>query len=74
MDQTAWGYVAKNQPVVQAFENSDASRAFQDVGLDGLTNEEERSFHSTFLSQMQGILNPTAFAELQADPSPDDYI
>src|SRR5690606_26112437 len=74
VDQTAWGYVAKNQPVVQAFENSDASRAFQDVGLDGMTNEEERRFHSTCLSQMQGVLNPTAFAELQEDPSSDDYI
>jgi cell surface protein SprA len=74
IDQTNWGNVIKNQPVVQAFENSDASRAYQDVGLDGLTNEEERSFHSTFLSQMQGILNAAAFNKLQSDPSSDDYI
>ncbi|WP_240894416.1 cell surface protein SprA [Parapedobacter sp. SGR-10] len=74
VDQTHWGYVIKNQPVVQAFENSDASRLYQDIGLDGLTNDEERSFHNTFLSQMQGILNPSAFAKLQADPSSDDYV
>ncbi len=74
VDQTAWGYVIKNQPVVQAFENSDASRLYQDIGLDGLTNEEERSFHTTFLAQMQGILNPTAYAKLNRDPSSDDYV
>lgn len=74
VDQTVWGYVSKNQPVVQAFENSDASRAYQDVGLDGLTNDEERTHYGTFLSRMQGVLNPAAYNELQNDPSSDDYI
>lgn len=73
IEQTAWGNVIKNQPVVQAFENSTASRLLQDIGLDGLTNDEERSFHTLFLSQMQALLNPSAYAELQVDPSKDDY-
>ena len=74
VDQTVWGNVVRNQPVVQAFENSDASRLNQDVGLDGLTNDDERSFHANFLNQMRGILDPQAFAKLQDDPSSDDYI
>nr|WP_238387227.1 cell surface protein SprA [Sphingobacterium olei] len=73
IEQTVWGNVIKNQPVIQAFENSNESRLLQDIGLDGLTNVEERSFHSNFLNQLQGILNPTAFASLQDDPSTDDY-
>lgn len=74
LDQTNWGYVSKNQPAIQAFDNDPANRVKQDVGLDGLSNLEEESFHSNFLNQMQGILNPTAMQELREDPSSDDYV
>lgn len=73
-DQTVWGRVIRNQPVIQAFENTDESRRLQDVGLDGMNNDDERSFHNSFLSRVQGILNPQAFAELSQDPSSDDFL
>ncbi|QBQ40071.1 cell surface protein SprA [Sphingobacterium psychroaquaticum] len=73
IDQTNWGYVVKNQPVVQAFDNNNANRLKQDVGLDGLSNREEASFFGNFLSQLQGILSPAAMNKVQSDPSSDDY-
>lgn len=74
VDQTKWGKVVKNQPVVQAFDSNNANRVKQDVGLDGLSNAEEASFFGNFLSQLQGVLSPAAFNQLRNDPSSDDYI
>lgn len=68
-DQTIWGRVPKLQPVIQAFDNDPSARRVQDVGLDGLSSNDERSFFSPFLNQ----LNPQAAAQLQSDPSSDDY-
>ncbi|MBC8051523.1 MAG: cell surface protein SprA [Sphingobacteriaceae bacterium] len=69
-DSTAWGRIPKLQPVVQAFDNDPSARTFQDVGLDGLNNSSERQFFSTFLN----LLNPQAAAQLQGDPSSDDFM
>lgn len=73
LDMTNWGYVIRNQPVIQAFDNNPDNRLRQDVGLDGMGDAEESSFHAPFLSQMQGILSPAALAELREDPSSDNY-
>lgn len=72
-DQTVWGRVPKLQPVIQAFDNSPASRRFQDVGLDGFPDSEERGIYAAFLNQVRGILNPAAMAKVEADPSTDNY-
>jgi len=73
VETTQWGRVPKLQPVIQAFDNSTSARQFQDVGLDGLSSTDERQFHSDFLNQVRGQLNPTAATEIEADPSSDDY-
>jgi cell surface protein SprA len=39
---TVWGDVPIAQSILYAFDESDASRINQDLGLDGLTDEEER--------------------------------
>lgn len=73
MDKTAWGYASRLQPINAVFENSDESRKNQDVGLDGLSNDEEAEFYSTYLNQMRNILSFDAYAKLAADPAGDDY-
>ncbi|SEM06101.1 cell surface protein SprA [bacterium A37T11] len=73
IETTHWGRVIKNQPVVQAFDNDPAARARQDVGLDGLSDDDERSQFANFLNQMNGALGPEAAAALNLDPSGDDY-
>ncbi|MCA1741213.1 MAG: cell surface protein SprA, partial [Bacteroidales bacterium] len=49
VDTTVWGRVPTVQAVVQAFDNNIESRRYQDVGLDGLGNEDEQSFFDSYL-------------------------
>ena len=41
--ETVWGKVPANQSLVYAFNSEADDRALQDVGLDGLSDEEERT-------------------------------
>lgn len=72
-DETNWGRVPKLQPVVQAFDNDPNSRKAQDVGLDGLSNADERTKFAAVINQIKSQLNPDAAAALDSDPSSDDY-
>ncbi|GAB2985400.1 cell surface protein SprA [Mucilaginibacter puniceus] len=73
IDNTAWGRVSKVQPVVNAFDNNPAARQLQDVGLDGLNSDEERTKFAPVVQQASAQLNPQAAAALANDPSSDDY-
>ncbi|WP_316817907.1 cell surface protein SprA [Pedobacter nyackensis] len=73
-DETNWGRVPKLQPVIQAFDNDPAARKVQDVGLDGLSNVDEKTKFSILINQIKGQLNPDAAAEFDNDPSSDDYM
>jgi cell surface protein SprA len=44
VDTTAWGRVPTIQAVVHAFDNDPKSRLYQDVGLDGLIDQDEQTF------------------------------
>jgi hypothetical protein len=72
-DDTIWGRVAKLQPVVQAFDNDPDARKAQDVGLDGLSNVNERAKFAALINQIKGQLNPDAANAFDNDPSSDDY-
>ncbi|MEL6590583.1 MAG: cell surface protein SprA, partial [Bacteroidota bacterium] len=72
---TAYGNVPVGNPPTQNFSNVNEDRVAQDVGYDGLSNEDERDFFQTnFLNQLQGFLSPAAFEAVQADPSSDDFV
>lgn len=43
---TAWGVTPATQSLVYAFDGDGRNRALQDVGLDGLTDEEERLIYT----------------------------
>ena len=73
VDTTAWGRVPTIQAVVHAFDNNIEARKFQDVGLDGLSDEDERSFFSEYLQKLEGIVTPEAYREAWLDPSSDDF-
>lgn len=77
LDKTKWGYVPKfSQQVTRAFENEPSSRAIQDVGLDELSDEEEREFYADYLSRMENILgaNSAEYLALYNDPAQDNYM
>ncbi len=73
VDETNWGRVPKLQPVINAFDSNPASRLLQDVGLDGLSDADERNKFSAIITQIKATLSPAAAAAFAADPSSDDY-
>jgi len=76
VDTTVWGRVPTVQSLVDAFDNNPASRPFQDVGYDGLSNINELSFFdTTYIVKLNNLYGPASEAYQQAaiDPSADDY-
>ncbi len=57
--QNEWGRITREQYLIPAFDNSESSRVNQDVGLDGLKNEDEQAF---FQSRFVDRLNVSAAA------------
>lgn len=73
VDTTVWGRIPLVQSLVPAFSSGAEARVYQDVGLDGINDEEERSFFDTFLSNLQSVLTPEAYAKIEKDPSSDNF-
>ena len=76
VDTTSWGRVPTNFSIVDAFDNDPISRQFQDIGLDGLNNSDERLFFdSIYLSKLENLYGSSSQAYLNAnnDPSADDF-
>lgn len=75
--KTAWGRAPSFIPPNNAFDNDPDARRFQDVGLDGIRDEEERSteFHADFIETMSQITggNPAVMEKLTNDPSSDNF-
>ena len=73
-DTTAWSAVSNQQVIVNAFDNNTTSRQYQDVGLDGLSNEAERLLFADFIAWVNASgLTDSAKADLINDPSSDSY-
>jgi cell surface protein SprA len=73
VDTTIWGRVPIGNQIVKAFDNNPSSREFQDVGLDGLGDGDERSFYADYLAEIQSIVNPGVYGQFEEDPSGDNY-
>ena len=73
VDTTSWGRVPTVQSVVNAFDNSTESRTYQDVGLDGLRDDDEKSFFTDYLQKSEALTEPEAYNEILKDPSNDDF-
>lgn len=68
-DQTPWGYVPNQPFLINAFSNEPGARPLQDVGLDGVANDEESVFFQDYLNS----LPPAARSAIEADPSGDNF-
>ncbi len=73
--ETVWGKVPTEQSIVYAFDNASGARKKQDVGLNGLSAEEEKTFstYSTYLDKLKSILEPAVYAQFEKSPSGDLY-
>ncbi|MCM1041693.1 MAG: cell surface protein SprA [Bacteroides sp.] len=76
VDETQWGRVPTIQAIVNSFDNDPAARKYQDVGLDGLSSTDERSFFRDFLDEMGEIAgqNSETYRKIYEDPSSDNYM
>lgn len=79
VDTTIWGRVPNTQPIVNAFDNNEASRKYQDIGYDGLSStfgsEDEQSFFADYINEI-ALLHGTdskAYQMAMQDPSGDDF-
>ncbi len=68
--ETKWGRVSSQNSLTYAFENSPDARLLQDVGLDGLPNDDEFTFDSykSYLDELRAKLPANVVAEMQEDP------
>ncbi len=82
LTETEWGRVSTQNSLTYSFDNASGSRLTQDVGLDGLPNDDEFLFpsYSNFVDRLRSRLSPAAldsmlndqFSPLN-DPASDNY-
>jgi cell surface protein SprA len=82
LKETVWGRVSSQTSLTYAFDNNNGSRLVQDVGLDGLKNDDEYNFstYSDYLSSLRQRLSSDALDRMQSDqfsplndPAGDNY-
>ncbi|MDE5869547.1 MAG: cell surface protein SprA, partial [Muribaculaceae bacterium] len=68
--ETKWGRVSRQNSLTYAFENSADARLMQDVGLDGLPNDDEYNFSSykDYLERLRMKLPASTIASMQENP------
>lgn len=71
VDTTAWGRVPSNDYTVESFNNI----PLQDIGLDGLKDEDEKTFFNNYIQDINAIVtnNENAKTQINEDPSNDNY-
>ena len=75
-EQTQWGRIPVQATQTYAFATTSGSRQLQDVGLNGLTNEEERMYpaYQEWLNNVSAVVqNDSMLQAWRNDPAGDDY-
>lgn len=65
---TSWGKVSSKNVNVYAFDNTEGVRRIQDVGLNGLSDEEEQDFHQDYVTAVRGKVASTTLNRMLDDP------
>ncbi|MCK5822969.1 MAG: cell surface protein SprA [Bacteroidales bacterium] len=79
VDTTVWGRIPLQQSMVNAFDNQSNSRQYQDVGIDGLNSDDEKTFYNGNVVDYLNIIetkygkSSPAYINAYEDPSSDDY-
>ena len=73
--ETVWGRVPTQTSITYAFNTESGARAVQDVGLNGLSSEEEKTFpaYQSFLNSIQSRVTPEVYDSILSNPSADRY-
>ncbi len=75
VDTTVWGRVSTKQSLVNSFDNDQNKKKYQDIGFDGLNDDDEKSFFQNYLDSIQLLFGATSAAYIKAekDPSNDNF-
>lgn len=75
IDTTEWGRVPVVQSIVNAFDNDETARPLQDVGLDGLGDNDEATFFNDYMTGITAAYGTGSGAYQNAlkDPAGDNY-
>ncbi len=75
VEETVWGRVPKERSIVYAFDNASGARKKQDLGLNGLSSEDEKQFptYLTYLEKIKSILDPAVYEQFEKSPAGDLY-
>ena len=69
---TVWGKVSSQTSLTYAFDNTNGARILQDVGLDGLSTDEEKRHptYSAFIEELRNnpIISDATIAAMNEDP------
>jgi cell surface protein SprA len=70
VDTTIWGFVPRTTSTVVAFSNEAGSRALQDVGLNGLSSEQEKTWpaYRQYLTELQNRVSAQVWSSWADDP------
>ena len=81
-EETVWGRVPRTQSTVHAFDNTAGAREKQDVGLNGLSTEQEKTFptYKNYIDAVLAKVNAETRQKMQEDafspindPAGDNY-
>ncbi|MDR1373026.1 MAG: cell surface protein SprA [Dysgonamonadaceae bacterium] len=69
VEKTVWGLVPRQQSIVYAFDNAEGARRIQDVGLNGLSTEDEFNYpaYRDYLDELRNKLSPATQSAMMED-------
>ncbi len=69
VDSTVWGYTPRTTSTVVAFSNEAGSRARQDVGLNGLNDQQEQAWpaYKSYIEELRGKVSQNVIEAWTAD-------
>ena len=82
LTETVWGRVSQQNSLTYSFDNNNGARVAQDVGLDGLPNNDEFAFptYSQYVEEISRRVSPETLQRMQTDafsplndPAGDNY-
>ena len=82
LTETVWGRVSQQNSLTYSFDNNNGARVAQDVGLDGLPNNDEFAFptYSQYVEEVSRRVSPETLQRMQTDafsplndPAGDNY-
>lgn len=73
--ETTWGRIPTEKSVVYSFSNESGARLKQDVGMNGLSSNDELTYgeYAKYINDIKDKVDADTYSKFVADPAGDDY-